>query len=505
MYSNFGTYNNAYWNLNVPAGATGTFNPDARCSLYGNLTGSGTLNLNIPNIRTGFFGDWSAFAGQLNISGNDFYIDINYSYPGFANAIVTLSNNAAMDFNGTVNSGAGTTVDVGALFGNSTARLSGGPATSGNRLFTWRVGARNLDSVYGGIISEQSPGTTVTCLTKIGSGTLTLTGNNSYSGTTAINAGTLQIGNGGTTGNLGTNIVADSGTLAFNRSDSVSDAGFGLISGGGGFAQNGSGTFTFTQSQPYTGSTWVNAGKLALTGGGAIASSPNIIVASGALFDVSGTTSGNLTLAGGQTLSGNGAIDGNLIVGSSAILSPGKSGAIGTLTFSNALTLAGGGTTLMAVSHAPLTNDVAKIYGALTNGGTLVVSNSSATALAAGDAFKLFSAASYTGAFASVSLPALAPGLAWNTNTLNSAGLAAVISIVPRFSTTTFLATNLVMRGSGGLPNGTYYVLAATNIALPLASWPCIATNTYDAAGNFSFTNGIARGSAQKYYLIQLP
>lgn len=505
MYSNFSTYNNAYWNLNVPAGATGTFNPDARCSLYGSLTGSGTLNLNIPNVRTGFFGDWSAFAGQLNINGNDFYIDINYSYPGFANAIVTLSNNAAMDFNGTVNSGAGTTVDVGALFGNSTARLSGGPATSGNRLFTWRVGARNLDSVYGGIISEQSPGTTVTCLTKIGSGTLTLTGNNSYSGTTAINAGTLQIGNGGTTGNLGTNIVADSGTLAFNRSDSVSDAGFGLISGGGGFAQNGSGTFTFTQSQPYTGSTWVNAGKLALTGGGAIASSPNIIVASGALFDVSGTTSGNLTLAGGQTLSGNGAIDGNLIVGSSAILSPGKSGAIGTLTFSNALTLAGGGTTLMAVSHAPLTNDVAKIYGALTNGGTLVVSNSSATALAAGDAFKLFSAASYTGAFASVSLPALAPGLAWNTNTLNSAGLAAVISIVPRFSTTTFLATNLVMRGSGGLPNGTYYVLAATNIALPLASWPCIATNTYDAAGNFSFTNGIARGSAQKYYLIQLP
>ena len=511
MHSDINTYNNAYWDINVPAGVTGTFNTDARCSLYGSLYGSGTLNLNIPNIRTGFLGDWSAFAGQLNISGNDFYIATSYSYPGFGNAIVTLSNNAAMDFNGTLNSGAGTIVDIGALFGNSTARLSGGPATSGNRLFTWRVGARNLDSVYGGIISEQAPGTTITCLTKIGTGKLTLAGNNSYSGTTAINGGTLQIGNGGTTGTLGTNTVANAGTLAFNRSDAVNDANFGLITGAGNFAQNGAGTFTFTQSQPYSGSTLINAGTLAIAGGGAIASSANIVVNAGALFDVSGATSGNLTLASGQTLSGNGAVRGNLIVGSAAILSPGTGGTSGTLlgslTFSNALTLAAGSTTIMAVSHSPYTNDAVKVYGALTNGGSLIISNAAATAFAAGDSFKLFAAGSYAGTFAAVTLPALGHGLAWNTNTLNSAGLASVISIVPKINSVATVGTNLVLRGSGGLPNGNYYVLLSTNLTLPLARWTRLATNSYDAGGNFNFTNKTAFGSPspQRFYLLQLP
>jgi len=192
-----------------------------------------------------------------------------------------------------------------------------------------------------------------------------------------------------------------------------------------------------------------------------------------------------------------------LIVGSGATLSPGNP--LGSLMFSNTLTLATASTTLMAVSHSPLTNDAVKIFGALTNGGSLIISNANSASLTAGDSFKLFNAGSYSGSFASVTLPTLTPGLAWNTNSLNSAGLASVISIVPKFSTTALLGTNLVMRGSGGLPNGNYYVLASTNIALPLAGWPCIATNTYDAAGNFNFTNGIARGSLQKYYLIQLP
>jgi hypothetical protein len=175
------------------------------------------------------------------------------------------------------------------------------------------------------------------------------------------------------------------------------------------------------------------------------------------------------------------------------------------LTFSNALTLATGSSTLMAVSHSPLTNDAAKIFGTLTNGGTLIISNAGPAALAAGDSFKLFSAGSYHGAFASVSLPALAPGLAWSTNTLNSAGLASVISIVPKINTVSTIGTNLVLRGSGGLPNGNYYVLASTNLALPVASWPRIATNSYDASGNFSCTNGMSAGVPQKFYLLQLP
>ena len=47
-----------------------------------------------------------------------------------------------------------------------------------------------------------------------------------------------------------------------------------------------------------------------------------------------------------------------------------------------------------------MTNSVAKIFGALTNGGTLIVTNIGAAALANGNSFKLFNAASFNGAFA---------------------------------------------------------------------------------------------------------
>ena len=133
-----------------------------------------------------------------------------------------------------------------------------------------------------------------------------------------------------------------------------------------------------------------------------------------------------MTLASGQTLSGIGSVKGNFTVGSGAILSPGLNG-IGTLTFSNSLTLASGSTNIFGISKAPLTNDAAKIFGALTNGGTLIVTNIGAAALADGNSFKLFNAASYNGAFASVILPPLPAGLAWNTNSLNTNGTLSVV------------------------------------------------------------------------------
>ena len=52
-------------------------------------------------------------------------------------------------------------------------------------------------------------------------GTTILTGANTYSGTTTISAGTLQVGSGGTTGTLGTGAVVNNGTLTFNRSNAL--------------------------------------------------------------------------------------------------------------------------------------------------------------------------------------------------------------------------------------------------------------------------------------------
>ena len=55
-------------------------------------------------------------------------------------------------------------------------------------------------------------------LVQRGPGTTVLAANNTYGGTTTISAGTLQVGNGGTSGTLGTGAVIDNGVLAINRS-----------------------------------------------------------------------------------------------------------------------------------------------------------------------------------------------------------------------------------------------------------------------------------------------
>ena len=90
-------------------------------------------------------------------------------------------------------------------------------------------------------------------------GTLILTGANSYTGGTTISAGTLQIGNGGTTGSISGN-VTNNGTLAFNRSDDQTFAG--EISGAGDLAKYGTGTLTLSGNNSYAGSTAINGGTV---------------------------------------------------------------------------------------------------------------------------------------------------------------------------------------------------------------------------------------------------
>jgi fibronectin-binding autotransporter adhesin len=144
---------------------------------------------------------------------------------------------------------------------------------------------------YGGM----GPGS----LTKAGSGTLTLLTNNTYAGATTITGGTLQVGNGGSTGTLGgSSLIVNQGNVVFNRSDVVTvDQS---ISGSGNLVKSGAGTLILRGANTYSGITRIDAGTLEPGTDNTL--SPNSVIEfSGGKLEINGT---NQTVGGIKGVSG---------------------------------------------------------------------------------------------------------------------------------------------------------------------------------------------------------
>jgi len=233
------------------------------------------------------------------------------------------------------------------------------------------------------------------------------------------------------------------------------------LSGTGSLLKTGGGTLTLNGTNTYVGSSIVNAG----------------------------------------TLAGTGSIAGAVTINSGGMIAPGNP--LGTLTISNNLSLAAGSSTYMQVQHSPLTNTAVKITGTLVENGALIVTNSNATVFAGGDSFKLFNAANYSGAFTNFILPALPTGLEWNISALNTSGTLSVVALsTPSIANVSIVNGNLVVSGTNGTANWTYYMLAATNLVSP--QWVPISTNQFDGSGNFSVTNTIDPTAQQTFYKLRL-
>uniref|UniRef100_UPI0035D418C0 autotransporter outer membrane beta-barrel domain-containing protein n=1 Tax=Brucella ceti TaxID=120577 RepID=UPI0035D418C0 len=196
-------------------------------------------------------------------------------------------------------------------FNGGTLQVTGTGWTSTSRAVSLQAGGGTFDIEDAANNFAVTQGVTgAGGLMKSGTGTVTLSGANSYTGGTKVSAGTLvvandntgggtttvdagaglQIGTGGTSGSLAGDIAND-GTLVVDRSDAIGLSG--AISGAGGLTKNGAGTLTLSGANSYTGATKVSAGTLTqgAAGGFSTASSR---------YDVD--TDGTLDLGGFDTM-----------------------------------------------------------------------------------------------------------------------------------------------------------------------------------------------------------
>ncbi len=292
----------------------GTIHSSADYNFHGDIVNIGTLTIDgkMTVYTTGsLWNDDSAAAGRdgsiiivgtLNNYNGDITNDGNIDNTGTLSNSGTFQNNATINSTGSIiNSG---TFKIGN--GGTTGAVSGDISNSGSIEFN-----RSDTTTYSDVISGTGS------LTQSGTGILILTGNNSYSGGTTISSGTLQVGNGGTTGAI-VGDITNNAILIFNRSDELTYAG--VISGTGTLTKSGAGNLILTGTNTYSGATTVSAGRLSVNG--SITSA--VTVQNGATLGGTGTVGQTTISSGGTHAPGNSigtqTINGNYTLGNGSVL-----------------------------------------------------------------------------------------------------------------------------------------------------------------------------------------
>jgi autotransporter-associated beta strand protein len=361
-------------------------------------TGGGTNgNIQVDGTRTYTAGAnyvYNGTAAQVTGSGLTASTPANLTISNSAgvslSAATTISGLLTMS-SGTLNM-ANTNLTVGALTG--TTNITNSSGTAGARTIT--IGSNNNSTTYSGVISNGTA--TSVSLTKNGTGTLTLSGNNSYTGTTTISAGTLQLGaaGDGTNGPLGTvaggTSVTSGATLDLNGFTLSTNEGLTL--NGTGIAAGGALSNSSLTGSSYGGlitlgsasSIIANVGNISITNTGNITGNTFGLTlggnSNGSLTSNLNTTSGTLTKSGTGTwvVSGNSSYTGLTTI-SAGILQLGAAGSganspLGTVT---AGTLVSNGASLDLNGFSLATAEPLSINGTgISAGGALM--NSGATA-----------------------------------------------------------------------------------------------------------------------------
>lgn len=379
----------------------------AGSSMTGSISGDGSVT--IQGMGTTSFTGMNNYTGGTTVSGTS-------RLQGTADGIQgAITNNSNVTFDQTTAAGtyAGVMTGSGALYvvGTENVTVTGANNYSGGTFITGGALTGTTTSLQGDIsndatlvFDQNSDGTFAGDITgsghlsKLGTGNVTLTGANNYSGMTHIHAGTLT----GTTTSLQGDFINDA-TLAFDQNTSGTFAG--EIGGSGQLIKLGTGNVTLTGANTYNGGTTISAGTLT---GNTVSLQNDIfnnatlsfVQNSAGVFaaNISGTgqviTAGDLQFTGSNNYGGGTTVTSGTLSGDTTSLqgdflnnatvefaqtTPGTyagamsgSGALnltqGSLTLTGANSY-GGGTSIGA---ATLTGTTSSIQGNVQNNGTLV-------------------------------------------------------------------------------------------------------------------------------------
>ncbi len=273
-------------------------------------TGQSAFTLGtLPNRATGNLVFTTGLIA-LNVTGSDFLIWTG----GATNTWDTTNPNFKLNSNGQAatyinNPGDSVVFDDTAGAAHTTVNLNSGNLTPTSVTFN--------NSALNYTLQGASAITGVTGLTKTGTGTLTITNANTYTGLTAINGGILSLGNAGAVGTTGT-ISFGGGTLQYTASNTTDYSGrfstaanqaysidtngqavtfaTALGSAGGSLTKSGTGALTLSAFETYTGGTIINGGTLTLTKGGGAGNVQGVVTVN---------AGGTLNLAAGDAIGYN--------------------------------------------------------------------------------------------------------------------------------------------------------------------------------------------------------
>lgn len=353
-----GTADNSYGTINVSNGAV-VLAKNSTGSVHAN--GGGVI-LNGGTVQLGGSGGDQIF-NSTRVTLNSGTFDLN----GQTETIAGLAGGGGTNADSTLGTAAILTVNVASGSVTNGSTLTGGNLVFGGAGTQVFVGTDNRDAFVAGL-------------------------------TTTVNAGTLQLGTGGSVIPVGgaTGITVNApGTLSFIFGGTATFTN--AINGSGNIAQNSSGTLILAGSDTHSGNTLVNTGTLALPSGGTTVGGSLITVAANATLNVA---AGSLTLTGGQTLNGQGTItgsytvasgatnsgkltiNGNVTLQAGAVLNPGSLTSAGTLTNNGSIINAGGYTLIynLAATTTP---------GGGTNALLVVSGNLNVGSAGGGNAAKL--------------------------------------------------------------------------------------------------------------------